>query len=536
MRPQSDNNSNAAAATRALVQALDNAAAFGHAISGLQRIETHISWIILTGEFAYKIKKPVDFGFLDYSTLALRRACCEEELRLNYRFAPQIYLRVVAIRGSLSSPRLHGDGRVIEYAVQMREFPQQSLFSYHATAATLRADMVDAIALRVAGLHRDAPVAAANSDFGSPRSVQHWSEENLAQLRNNVPAERMPASFDRLCQWYDEITGLPERLRLRQQHGCIRECHGDLHLGNMALLDGEVVPFDCIEFNPELRWIDSISEAAFVAMDLQARGYPHFCWRFISGYLESSADYAGVDLLRYYFVYRALVRAKVEALRLQAAASTEHEDYAGLRNYLDLAAQWAGSQNAGLILMHGLSGSGKSTVAAALVEILGAIRLRSDVVRKRMFELEIDADSESAPGAGIYSADATTQTYRRLREYAADILAAGFLVIVDATFLSRSQRQVLLELASAQGCAAVVVDCNAPLDELRRRIRERENDPSEANLQVLERQLEQQQPVDPAEAGITGIVRVGSGGLGDDHTQRIRELLLAEPVTVARPE
>jgi hypothetical protein len=184
--------------------------------------------------------------------------------------------------------------------------------------------------------------------------------------------------------------------------------------------------------------------------------------------------------------------------------------------------------------MHGLSGSGKSTVAATLVEALGAIRLRSDVVRKQLFELEIDADSESDPGKGIYSTDATANTYQRLRELAAKIISAGFCVIVDATFLQRQQRQVLLELADSGQCACVVVDCNAPTDELRRRIRQRQNDPSEANLQVLERQLQMQQPVDPREAGISAIVTAGVNGLDDARVERIRTLLLSKPSTDRR--
>lgn len=513
------------AATAALVRALDNAAAFGHALTQLDYIETHISWVILTGDYAYKIKKPVDLGFLDFSTLAQRRYFCLEELRLNRRFAPQIYLQVVEVRGSRQAPRLHGEGPVIDYALQMREFGQQCLLSHHATAATLSADMVDAIAARVVKFHNTAEVASVSSDFGSAHSVRKWSEENLAQLQQAVPAALMPASFARLQRWYDANEDLSDQLQQRRQAGYIRECHGDLHLDNIALLDGEIVPFDCIEFNPELRWIDTISEAAFVAMDLQARGYPRYCWRFISRYLENSQDYDAIGLLRYYLIYRALVRAKVKALGVDAADSVDA--FAGTFDYLDLAARWADDRAPGIILMHGLSGSGKSTVAARLVEALGAIRLRSDIVRKQLFELAADAHSGSAPGEGIYNEDATTHTYRRLRQIAAKIVDAGFRVIVDATFLLQSQRRVLLELAVSRSCPCVVVDCNAPLTELRKRIVERENDPSEANLQILERQIESRRPVELAEPGISDIVSIGADGLQQVHIERIEERLPA---------
>ena len=522
------------AATAGLVHALDNAAAFGHALAELNFIETHISWIILTGEFAYKIKKPVNFGFLDFSTLQKRRHFCFEELRLNRRFAPQLYLRVVEVRGSPEAPRLQGAGPVIEYALQMREFDQHCLLSDHASKATLTADMVDAIALRVVELHRQADTAPADSDFGSVRSVRRWSEENLAQLQNTIPAELMPASFSRLQRWYDAETDLPQRLRQRRQAGRIRECHGDLHLGNIALIDGEIVPFDCIEFNPELRWIDTISEAAFVAMDLQARGYPGYCWRFLSRYLETSADYEAIGLLRYYLVYRALVRAKVAALGVDPASAGNADAFNSAFSYLDLAARWAEDRAAGMILMHGLSGSGKSTVAAQLVEKLGAVQLRSDIVRKQLFDLAADANSGSATDRGIYSKDATAQTYARLRQIAAEFVDAGFRVIVDATFLLRSQRQVLLELAISRGCPCVVVECDAPLQELRRRIIERENDPSEANLDVLERQIERREPVELTETGITAIISPDSDGDRDDYIDRIEKMLISKPSTDPR--
>ncbi len=500
--------------------------AFDHPVRGPRLIETHISWIILTGEFAYKIKKPVDFGFLDFSTLAQRHFYCTEELRLNRRFSPGIYLDLVEIRGSREQPRLHGDGEAIEYAVKMREFPQRDLLSVCAEKDRLDAALVDEIADRVSAVHAECEVAAADSTYGSYAVVRHWAAENLTHLTEAVDEAILPAGFRRLCQWYRQNESIEAEIEARKAAGFVRECHGDLHLGNMALIDGRVTLFDCIEFNPELRWIDTISEVAFVAMDLHARGYPGFCWRFINRYLESGGDYAAMKLLRYYFVYRALVRAKVEALRVDQEmvdGATYRAHLQPAFDYIDLADRWAHGHRAGLIIMHGLSGSGKSTVAAELAERLGAIRLRSDVERKRLFDLDALADSGSALDRGIYSADASERTYRRLAELARSIVDADFSVIVDATFLRESQRRLLLELDSVCRFERVIVDCEAPLPELERRIVAREGDASEANLNVLHRQIETRNPLTAAERALR--IGVGAEGLDDAAIERIRAAL-----------
>jgi hypothetical protein len=447
-------------------------------------------------------------------------------LRLNRRFAPQIYLDVIEIRGIVDAPRLHGKGAVIDYALQMIEFPQQALLSHHAADGTLTATMIDAIAERVHTLHAKGACAPQDSTFGSAHSVRRWSEENLTQIANAIPASLMPTSYARLQHWYQANADLLNQVERRRHDGRVRDCHGDLHLDNMALIDNEIMPFDCIEFNPELRWIDTISEAAFVAMDLQARGYAGFGWRFISRYFESSADYEAIGLLRYYLIYRALVRAKVEALRVAPAANPTAKTFAAAFTYLDLADQWSTNQHAGMIIMHGPSGSGKSTVAAQLLEALGAIRIRSDVVRKQLHGLAPDNNSQSAPNRGIYSNDATELTYNRMREIAATIIAANFCVILDATFLQETDRRKMLELETALPCARVIVNCEAPEAILRERIIARENDPSEANLQILERQIQARQPISIEESGMATVVDIGADGPGNAQIEQIKALLI----------
>ena len=520
-------NTKASIATSTLVHALDNPLAFGHPIHNLRIIETHISWIILTGSYAYKIKKAVNFGFLDFSTLDQRRYYCHEELRLNRRFARQLYLDVIEIRGTVEAPRLHGDGQAIEYAIRMVEFPQQCLLSHHAASGTLTAAMVDAIADRISELHTNSDTAPQDSAFGSARSVRQWSEENLEHIAAAIPSASIPASYLRLQQWYQNNADLLDFVEQRKRDGRVRDCHGDLHLDNMTWIDNEVIPFDCIEFNAELRWIDTISEAAFVAMDLQARGYIEFGWRFISRYLESSADYDAVALLRYYLIYRALVRAKVEALRVDPASKATPTSFSAATAYLDLADKWSTNQRSGMIIMHGLSGSGKSTVAAQLVEALGAIRIRSDVVRKQIHSIDIDANTQSGLEAGIYDREATSMTYRHLLQIAQKIINAGFCVIVDATFLQEDQRRQMLQAESiTTPCARIIVNCNAPEPVLRQRISTRKNDPSEANFQVLEQQMRVVEPITERESELAEIVEVGAEGLDIDQIDRINTMLM----------
>ena len=516
------------AAANRLIASLDNPLAFGHPIKYLRLIETHISWIILTGDYAYKIKKPVDFGFLDFSTLEKRRFYCAEELRLNRRFAPEIYLELVEIRGSETAPRLHGSGEVIEYAIKMLEFPQQCLLSAHAANHDLNDDLIDAIATTVAAMHAASDRADPASDFGAATVAAKWSEENMVHIAQAIGTEFLPNSYFQITRWYQENNSLLTSIDARKQDGFVRECHGDLHLGNMALINDRVTLFDCIEFNPQLRWIDTISEVAFVAMDLQARGYAEYCWRFINQYLAISADYAAVKLLRYYFIYRALVRAKVEALRVEQQDRDSKTCPSLLKpalDYIELARLWADSHGAGMIIMHGLSGSGKSTVAAKLVEALGAIQIRSDVVRKHLFDLDAAAQTDSALDQGIYTEDTTGLTYRRLKQIAQTIIDADFTVIVDATFLQQSRRRQMLEMQTGTACKRIIINCEAPVEELRKRIIEREDDPSEANLAVLEQQLLTRQPINAEDEAFAQVVNIGSDGISPEQIRQIRKLL-----------
>ena len=497
---------------RVLVQALLQPAAFAHPVGRISLQETHISWVILTGDYVYKLKKPVNFGFLDFSSLEKRHFFCQEELRLNRFFAPDLYLDVVAISGSVEHPQLSGAGAPLEYAVRMRQFRQSGLLSTMAQRRELLPAHIDEIAALVAALHARIAVAAVSSDYGHPDDVHGWVMENFAHIRPALDDERQRAQQEHLADWCQRtFEQLRPVLQARRAEGFVRECHGDLHLGNLTRVDGRITPFDCIEFNAQLRWIDVISEAAFLVMDIQDRGYPELGWRFLNGYLQHTGDYAGLRLLRYYLVYRALVRAKVAILRCGQAVATDVQQVARAeyRGYMDLALSYIDTRVPALLITHGVSGSGKSWYAAQLAERLGAIQLRSDVERKRLHGYRADADTGSAVQSGIYTQTASEQTYTRLAELAAESIAGGYPVIVDATFLKQAQRSRFRELAAIHGVPFVLLHFEADRDTLLRRVRKRQaagTDPSEAGVEVLEAQLVSQQPLLPEEqAGLISI-------------------------------
>lgn len=478
-----------------LIEALRRPETYPHAVQDIEVVQTHISTVLLTGEYAYKIKKPVDLGFLDFSTLEARRRYCEEELRLNRRLAPRIYLEVLGFTGRPEAPRIGGPGEPFEYAVKMRQFPQRQLLDRVLARGELKAEVMDEVARRTARFHAEAAAAGRDTPFGTPEAVLAPMTQNFEQLR---PLLRDPARLEQLGRieaWtlarHAELRPL---LAARKQAGCIRECHGDMHLGNIALLEEGVTIFDGIEFNDYFRWIDVLSELAFLTMDLDDRGAHALSHRVLNAYLAESGDYAGLRLLRFYQVYRAMVRAKVASIRLaQGLEGAERARVlAAYQGYADLAERYTRRPRPAVLITHGVSGSGKSTAALALVEALGAIQVRSDVERKRLFGLAAGARSRSTLGAGLYTAEATQRTYARLLELAEDIVTAGFAVIVDATFLTRAQREPFATLAARLGVPFGILACSAEPAELRRRVERRladGADPSEASLEVLEAQL-----------------------------------------------
>lgn len=492
--------------TAALLDALQDPALYDHPVERFDVIETHISWVILTGRYVYKLKKPVNFGFVDFSTLEKRNFYCHEELRLNRRLAPDWYLDVVSITGSAERPRWGGAGPVIEYAVKMRQFPHEARLDLVLARGELTPARLDTLVEAVAEFHARAAIAAPATPFGAPDGVAERVRENLVTIQERAMAPEDGPRIQELARESEAgYAVLAKTFTGRKRDGFVRECHGDLHLGNIAWVDDQPLIFDCIEFNEGLRWIDVMSEMAFLVMDLSDRGATALGRRALNGYVEATGDYAGLRVFPYYHTYRALVRAKVASLAWSQTGSDDAtrarlmEEY---RGYLELAGRPSPAGPPFLAITCGVSGSGKSTVAQGVVEELGAIRIRSDVERKRLFGLPPRARAAAGLDEGLYTPDVGVRTYARLAELARAVLDAGFPVVVDAAFLIRTQRDALRAVAEQRRVRFVILDVRASESVLRARVTRRMQegrDVSDADLTVLERQLAARNPLDDTE-------------------------------------
>lgn len=488
-----------------LVTALLDPSRYPHRCGEITLLQTHISWVILTGDYVYKMKKVVCFDFLDYATLAQRRQNVADELRLNRRTAPHLYLQQLPVGGSPEEPLL-GQMPAIEYLLKMRQFPQAALFRAMAEQGTLGEREITSLARELYRFHASLVPSTAQTPYDLPTAVRQPMRDNLTTIRGQLTDAKVSTALARLAKdTEDDFHRLQPLLLQRHRQGSIRDCHGDLHLGNIVWLDGKAVLFDCIEFNPGLRFIDTLSELAFPMVDLEQFGRPDLANRLLNHYLMASGDYDALALLPFYQRYRSLVRAKIailERARFSADSADSLRQQTAFHRYLALAEGYGSPQPPRLIITRGLSGSGKSYIAERLAALIGAIHLRSDVERKRLHHLQPLARSHSGLESGLYDRETTTLTYRHLLSMARTVIDGGHAVIVDATFIDAGQRARFSALATELACEYSVVDVEAPKALLLQRLRTRAvgaSDPSEATAAVVEQQLSRYAPLTPEE-------------------------------------
>lgn len=504
-------------------------------------IETHISSVLLAGHRVFKLKKPVRLPFVDFSTLELRHDACQQELRLNRRTAPRWYLDVVPVRNSPTGALItvggatgvHHPGEVIDWAVMMRRFDDRQLFQRLADAGQLSAAMVVGLAEVVARFH--AQQTPAPPGFGRAVATRHGARQNMAELAALLNASgsslALPMPGADACvlalQRWTELRGaeLAMLMDLRCRTGHVREVHGDLHLGNIVWAEGAPVLFDALEFNDTMRHIDTMGDLAFTFMDLIAHGLPRLAWLFISTVLEASGDHAALPLLAWWAVHRATVRAKVTLLGAAGQGVDAHAVIALAQRYLGVATRLAGLDRSAapprLVLTFGLSGSGKTGAAGQLAQRLGAVRVRSDVERKRLFALP--PTGRSTPG--LYAPEANRRTYERLQEVADQALSAGVSIVVDAASLQRQERDAMRAVAARHGAAFHLLVCQAPLPVLQARVAARHaegRDASDATPEVLARQQQWAEWPGADEAADTCVL--DTDGSLDEVAQRIEAL------------
>jgi aminoglycoside phosphotransferase family enzyme/predicted kinase len=471
------------------------AGAYPHPVRRVELVQTHISWVLLTGAFAYKIKRPVCHPFVDMRDAARRLELCHEELRLNRRFTAELYLDVCPVMRRDGVARMGGEGEVIEHAVRMRQFPREHELDRLLASGSIEPGELRCFGEALAAIHETLPCAGEGSAWGGVDTVRAAITANVRQAieleRQRLGTRRIEAMRPGLLERLDALAPwMGERLAA----GRVRECHGDLHCGNVVRWNGALHAFDCLEFDPALRWMDVAQEIAFLLADLDARHATAHAHAFISGYLARGGDYPACRGIALYKAHCALVRAKVMAI----GAGERVADPAALAQFVAAAERSLAPRRPVLIVMMGLSGSGKTRLASRLAPLLEAVHLQSDVERRRLAGMRPGQRSGSALQAGVYAPQATNDVYAHLAHCAEEMLRAGWSVIVDATFTARERRATMRRLAAELGVPLKVIACRAPVEVLRHRVTQRAmrgGDASEADATVLEWQLRREEPL-----------------------------------------
>ncbi|MEN9236169.1 MAG: AAA family ATPase [Gloeomargarita sp. GMQP_bins_25] len=478
-----------------LIQRLQQPDFYPHPVRDIQVQQTHISWVVLTGNYAYKVKKPVNFGFLDFTTLEKRRHFCQEEVRLNQRLAPQLYLEVVPITVDAQGRYHLGDGgTVIDYAVKMRQFDQDDLWLRCFEQGRLTVQDLEKLGDQIAQFHQMAATNAYITAFGSLPVIQGVVEGNYQATLPYVKRWGLEPLFQATKAFTDRyLQDHADWFVERQQQGKIRECHGDLHLGNICFFQGQTCVFDCIEFNDEFRLTDVIYDVAFLVMDLQFRGRRDLAYAFLNRYVEQTGDYLAVRLLPFYCSVRAYVRAKVNSFLASdsgAPPSLQEAAKNWAMDYYQAAYGYSQPTRPKLFLMTGLSGSGKSTVGRYLGQTYGAIHIRSDAVRKHLAGVPL----YQRGGPEIYTSEMSARTYGELLRLGVELLRQGQSVVLDAKYDWVRSRGEVLEAVKDLPVDVYIIHTHAPVEILRERLQQRTGDIADATADLLPQQLAEWEP------------------------------------------
>lgn len=454
--------------------------------SKLQMIQTHISFVILTDSYAYKIKKPVDFGFLDFSTLDKRKHFCEEELRLNSRLCPELYESVITFTKTDNGNHLeiNGKGPVADYAIKMKQFPQDNIMTHLLKKDLITKVHIDDLVDQLVSFYNESPASKEISSYGSVNAVKKNIDENFEQTKDKIGVTISKDQFEHIKQvndlFFNENSTV---LNQRKENGFIKSCHGDLHSGNIVLFNSSLCIFDCIEFNKRFRYIDVASDIGFLAMDLDIQNRPFLSSYLIHQYIEKSKDSSLLTVLNLYKSYRAYVRGKVLGFQLDDPHFNQKKKQELLQQislYFELSDYYAFLMDIQIkqkrpivFMMSGLTGTGKSTVANKIAVDYNATVINSDVVRKETEGIDKFERHLDDPNTGMYSPKRVHQTYKNVMDYAKDILKRENNVVLDATFQKRKHRLMAKALAEKFNALFIPVYCTCPESVAKKWLEER---------------------------------------------------------------
>lgn len=518
-----------------LIIALSDATAYPFAVDRVEVRQTHISVVFLAGQVVYKLKKRVNFGFLDFSTLEKRKHYCEEEVRLNRRLAPEVYIGIVPVlRSAEGRVHLEGEGEVIEWAVKMQRLPDAASLLSYLEHDELTSELVQKLADRVAAFHAIAESGPEVAESAQFEVVARNARDNFEQSESQVEHTVSRSVFDRLRALTETtLESLKPLIEARAARGVPRDTHGDLHLDHVYHFaerspPNDLVAIDCIEFSKRYRHADPIADAAFLVMDLAFHDRRDLADNFAAHYLRASGDAEGARLFPFYMAYRAMVRAKVEGMEASEEEVPENKRAAAKTRarahwLMALSELEEPARGPGLVLVAGLPGSGKSTLARELAERADFVVLRSDVVRKELAGLSADTSARTAPDTGLYTSEWTARTYVECLRRAESLLGDGKRVIVDANFGDESHRRAFLDAATRLALPAVFLWCRVSPEIAKQRLAIRSGDASDATPEIFDRAASLWQ--DFSEKTRTKVREVPADGSPADMLKRAMDVL-----------
>ncbi len=476
-----------------IVSFLSNPKSYNYPVDTVTVVQTHISYVFIAKPYVYKLKKPVDFGFLNFVSFKDRKFYTFEEYRLNSRISPEIYLGVAVVvkNGNwlkLVEDENYDENSVVAYCVKMK-YIDDAYSLKHMLKERLDTQLLSLIAQKIYAFHKNADNTEGLQGFGSINEISKNSLENFDQIEKYIGAIVTAEEYAFMRKWTENfITQNTPLFENRNTAGFVRDCHGDLHCEHIYYKDGKIIILDCIEFNKRFRYIDTISDIAFLLMDLDVNGQKEESNRLCAQYIQLSGDYDGVVFLPFYKAYRAMVRAKINSFQSDNEGITQNERDGFVQKasqYFQLAKQYMQQSGKGVIYtVFGNIGSGKSTIAMELAALTSGIVINSDSVRKKLVGLDIFDNATAKIGEGIYTTEMTSKVYATMKEKALAIAQRGIPVILDGTFYSKELRREFYQFFKDRGFDVHLIFADCSEDELVRRIEKRQRDASISDATV----------------------------------------------------